>query len=226
LPEILVDARDLRRVFRIEDTEVEAIAAATCTIHAGDRIALYGPSGGGKSTLLALLGGLDEPTSGSIEWPALGSREELRPARVAFVFQNMSLLAPLSAVENVELPPVLMKVPAEEARARAAAALSRFDLDALAAKLPEELSGGQAQRVAVARALAARPRLILADEPSGQLDHVTAGALFDVLLSSLDASQALVVATHDVAVAERMEEVWHMDRGVLRTRASLVDHAT
>jgi putative ABC transport system ATP-binding protein/lipoprotein-releasing system ATP-binding protein len=226
LPEILVDARDLRRVFRIEDTEVEAIAAATCTIRAGDRIALYGPSGGGKSTLLALLGGLDEPTSGTIGWPSLGPRETLRPAKVAFVFQNMSLLAPLTALENVELPPILMKVPSEEARARALSALSRFELDELAAKLPEELSGGQAQRVAVARALAARPRLILADEPSGQLDHATAGALFDVLLSSLDASQALVVATHDDAVAERMDEVWHMDHGVLRTRASLVDHAT
>lgn len=220
MPDALVEAQQLRRLFHIGDTEVEAITAATCSIRAGDRIALYGPSGGGKSTLLALLGGLDEPTSGSISWPALGPRETLRPAKVAFVFQNMSLLAPLTALENVELPPLLLKVPAQEARAAATGALTRFDLDALAAKLPEELSGGQAQRVAVARALAVRPRLILADEPSGQLDQATAGALFDVLLKSLDASQALIVATHDDVVADRMDIRWDMDHGVLRTQLS------
>ncbi len=197
-------------------TPVPALTVATCAIFPGDRVCLMGPSGSGKSTLLHLLGGLDAPTSGAVTWPALGPRETLRPAKVGLVFQAPSLLPSLNVIENVELPLLLTGMPLSKARVAAGAALERLELEDLAGKLPEELSGGQAQRVALARALATRPRLLLADEPTGQLDHATARRLFDVLLEALEGTgTALVVATHDPAVAERLATLWRIDHGVL-----------
>jgi putative ABC transport system ATP-binding protein/lipoprotein-releasing system ATP-binding protein len=204
------------RTYHVGEAAVVALASATCTVLPGDRIALVGPSGSGKSTLLHLMGGLDVPTSGVLSWPALGARDTLRPAKVALVFQMPSLLAPLSVVENVELPLLLDRVDPRLARAAAREALARIGLSGLADTLPEALSGGQAQRVAVARALAASPPLLLADEPTGQLDHPTAAHLLDVLLAALEGSPAaLVVATHDKTVAERMDTQWSMRYGRL-----------
>ncbi len=220
MTEILVQIQNGGRTYTQGKTPVTALASATCTIASGDRVALVGPSGSGKSTLLHLLAGIDMPTSGSISWPALGERETLRPTRVGVIFQMPSLLAPLTVVENVEIPLLLGNVQADKARASALIALDRIGLKSLAEKLPEELSGGQAQRVAVARAIASHPMLILADEPTGQLDHPTAQHLFDVLLASLEGTAiALVVATHDLAVAERMSSIWHMHHGVLEVKA-------
>ncbi|MFC6751565.1 ABC transporter ATP-binding protein [Deinococcus aquaticus] len=178
-------------------------------------MALLGTSGSGKSTLLHLLGALDAPTSGSLSWPALGAPENLRPGLVSFVFQAQSLLAPLSALENVALPLILNGQDTRSALHEALEWLKRLDLGTLADQLPEELSGGQAQRVAVARALVTRPRLILADEPTGQLDSVTAQHLMDVLLSALPPNAALVLATHDPAVAARLNAVWHLRDGAV-----------
>jgi putative ABC transport system ATP-binding protein/lipoprotein-releasing system ATP-binding protein len=214
--DMLVHVENVGRTYSRGKTPVAAVISASCTVLPGDRIALMGPSGSGKSTLLHLLGGLDVPTTGSINWPALGSRETLRPAKVGLVFQMPSLLAPLTVVENVEIPLLLGQDSPEKARAAALDALERIGLRSIAEKLPEELSGGQAQRVAIARALASQPRLILADEPTGQLDHPTAQQLFDVLLASLENTQtALVVATHDRTVAERMNTLWYMQHGIL-----------
>src|SRR5258705_12158362 len=112
MPEILAEAADVSRVFGIGPHSVPAVRRATCSVRAGDRIALMGPSGSGKSTLLHLLAGLDEPTSGTIRWPALGARDTLRPAKLSFVFQAESLLAPLSVVENIEVPLLLGGDPA------------------------------------------------------------------------------------------------------------------
>lgn len=217
MPEMLVHLQNGGRTYTSRGrTPVVAVASATCTVMPGDRIALVGPSGSGKSTVLHLLGGLDTLTSGSITWPALGASETLRPTKIGLVFQMPSLLAPLTVVENVELPLLLGQTSVEKARAAALDALERIGLRSIAEKLPEELSGGQAQRVAVARALASQPQLLLADEPTGQLDHPTAQQLFDVLLASLKGTEtALVVATHDMAVAERMNTVWHMQHGIL-----------
>jgi ABC-type lipoprotein export system ATPase subunit len=212
----LVDAHDLGRVYERGHARVVALASATCSVRPFDRIAVVGPSGSGKSTLLHLLGGLDGPTSGTIAWPALGPRAVLRPTHVAYVFQAPSLLPALSVVENVELPLLLGELDTARARAAALDALERLDLSGLAERLPEELSGGQAQRVAVARALASRPRLLLADEPTGQLDHATARQVLDSLAASIhDGPTALVVATHDPAVFSRMETVWRMEHGTL-----------
>ena len=218
--EMLVHMEQGRRTYSRGKTPVVAVAFATCTVVPGDRIALVGPSGSGKSTLLHLLGGLDKLTSGSLTWPALGASETLRPSKIGLVFQMPSLLAPLTVVENVEIPLLLGQASTEKARTAALDALERIGLQSIAEKLPEELSGGQAQRVAVARALATQPKLILADEPTGQLDHPTAKHLFDVLLASLEGTEtALVVATHDLAVAERMHTVWHMQHGILEVHA-------
>jgi putative ABC transport system ATP-binding protein/lipoprotein-releasing system ATP-binding protein len=214
--EMLVHMENVGRTYSRGKTPVVAVASATCTVMPGDRIALMGPSGSGKSTLLHLLAGLDIPTSGILTWPALGPRETLRPAKVGLVFQMPSLLAPLTVVENVEIPLLLGDDSTDKARAAALNALDRIGLRFIAEKLPEELSGGQAQRVAVARALASQPKLILADEPTGQLDHPTAKHLFDVLLASLEGTDtALLVATHDKLVAERMNTIWHMQHGIL-----------
>ena len=220
MAEVLAYIQNGGRTYRRSNTPVVALVSATCAIMPGDRIALVGPSGSGKSTLLHLLGGLDTPTSGILAWPALGARETLRPGKIGFVFQTQSLLAPMTVIENVEIPLLLGQVSAEKARATALDMLERIGLESLAEKLPEELSGGQAQRVAVARALACRPKLILADEPTGQLDHPTAQHLFDVLLAALEGTDtALLVATHDMTVAERMHTVWRMQHGTLEVHA-------
>jgi ABC-type lipoprotein export system ATPase subunit len=214
--DFLVEAKDIGCTYHNGQTQVVALESATCLVKPGDRIALVGPSGSGKSTLLQLLGGLEEPTKGEISWPLLGDRHLLRPKHVGFIFQMPSLLAPLTVVENVEIPLLLMNVPAEKARGEAIEALRRMELEKLANQLPEELSGGQAQRVAVARAVVGKPQLILADEPTGQLDHATADHMLNVLLAALqDTNAALLVATHDGKVADSMNTLWHMSRGRL-----------
>ena len=212
----VVSVRQAGRVYDRGHQPVTALASATCEVYPGARIALVGPSGSGKSTLLHLLGGLETPTSGTVIWPALGSREHLRPEHVAFVFQTPSLIPSLNVIENVELP--LLLAGNSGARKAAFDVLKRIELASLADKLPEELSGGQAQRVGVARALAYTPKLILADEPTGQLDGPTAAHLFDVWLGALEGTDtALVVATHDLRVADRLIEKWQMRFGRLET---------
>jgi putative ABC transport system ATP-binding protein/lipoprotein-releasing system ATP-binding protein len=189
-------------------------------VFAGQRIALVGPSGSGKSTLLHLMAGLDDPTVGTVSWPAIGGIDELRPGRVAVIFQGPSLLPPLTVLENVSLPLVIGGMTDREGREVAACALRTLDLEELADKLPEEISGGQAQRVAVARALAGEPSLILADEPTGQLDRTNGAAVVDVLLAASEhAGSALVVSTHDLTVAARLPERWEMHSGEIETHA-------
>jgi ABC-type lipoprotein export system ATPase subunit len=213
---VLVRCDDVARTFGTGAAAVVAVRRVTCEIRSGRRVAVTGPSGSGKSTLLHLLAGLDEPTVGRITWPALGGRDALRPGSVGVVFQGPSLLAPLDVLENVALPLILGGAADAEARAAAAAALDRLDLLSLRDKLPEELSGGQAQRVALARALAGRPRLILADEPTGQLDSLNAHLVVDALLRSAEETgAALVVSTHDARIAGRLEEPWRRADGQL-----------
>lgn len=215
MPEILVEAKKVTRRFRQGDVDVYALRPTSFVIRAGDRIALMGPSGSGKSTLLHLIADLDEPTDGSLVWPTLGVHGSLRPKHIGMVFQAPSLIPTLSAVENVEMP---LRLAGRDGSAREAAmqALEAVGLSSVADKLPDELSGGQAQRAALARAITSKPRLVLADEPTGQLDHPTAHQAIDTLLASMAGTQAaLVVATHDPLVAERMDVTWLMDHGQL-----------
>jgi ABC-type lipoprotein export system ATPase subunit len=214
----LVRCDGVARTFGTGPTATVALQPTDCTVVAGQRVALIGPSGSGKSTLLHLMAGLDDPTLGEVSWPAIGDRDALRPGRVAVVFQGPSLLPALTILENTALPLLIGGMSDAEAREVAHAALRTLDLDALADKLPEEISGGQAQRVAVARALAGNPSLILADEPTGQLDRANGAAVVEVLLAaSAHAGSALVVSTHDAAVAGRLPERWEMHSGRLHS---------
>ena len=220
MTEAFVEGIDVARRFQQGDVMLDALQPASFTVHAGDRIAIVGPSGSGKSTLLQIIADLDTATSGQVRWPALGVSGALRPRHIGIVFQSASLLPTLSAVENVEVPLRLLGGQPEP-RQSALNALDSVGLAAVAEKLPDELSGGQAQRVGLARAIALRPRLVLADEPTGQLDQPTAQLAMDALLRSLEGTDAaLVVATHDPAVAQRLQVVWRMDHGVLTLPAT------
>jgi len=216
--DILVRAKGLTKAFGA----VTAIAEATFEVAAGDQIALVGPSGSGKSTLLHLIAAIDRPTEGQIEWPALGGQRDLRPGPVAIAFQGPSLLPPLTVAENIGLPVLLAGGTEAEAAAAAEPLIERLGLSDIAAKLPEEISGGQAQRAGLARALAGQPRLILADEPTGQLDSTTAAGLMAVLLEQVSATQAaLIVATHDTALAGRLPLRWQLIDRRMQTGAEL-----
>lgn len=210
----VVACTDLARTFGTGSTAVVAVYGVTCRVPAGSRIALTGPSGSGKSTLLHLMAGLETPTSGSIEWPALDRGPHGSPGQIGVVFQGPSLLPALDVAENVALPLLLADVGEREAAARASEALTLLRIGDLANALPEQLSGGQAQRVAVARVLASRPQLVLADEPTGQLDHQAAALVMDVLLqAAAEIGAAVVVSSHDPAVAARLDEQWTMRDG-------------
>lgn len=220
MTEAFVEGIEVARRFQQGDVMLDALQPASFTVRAGDRIAIVGPSGSGKSTLLQIIADLDTATSGQVRWPALGVSGALRPQHIGIVFQSASLLPTLSAAENVEVPLRLLGGQSAP-RQSALKALESVGLTAIADKLPDELSGGQAQRVGLARAIALRPRLVLADEPTGQLDQPTAQLAMDALLRSLEGTDAaLVVATHDPAVAQRLQMVWRMDHGVLTLPAT------
>ncbi|MHB8465261.1 MAG: ABC transporter ATP-binding protein [Acidimicrobiales bacterium] len=216
--EPLVAGRDLSRTYGHGPTALVAVHGTSCAIYRGEQIALTGPSGSGKSTLVHLLAGLDSPTTGALSWPALGGPPaSLRAGTVGVVFQGPSLLPDLDVAQNVALPLVLAGRRDVEARDHALRLLAAFNIEDLAARLPEEISGGQAQRVAVARALIGEPRLILADEPTGQLDHVSAAAVITSLTSrALLLGAALLVTTHDPLIADQFATRWEMVDGRAR----------
>ena len=219
--DVLVRAAGLCRQFGYGPGAVVAVACASFEVRQGDRIALTGPSGSGKTSLLHLIAALDQPSGGVIEWPALGRPEDLRPGPVAIAFQGPSLLPPLTVAENVALPMLLAGGTEAGATDAAGRLIERLGLSDVAAKLPEEISGGQAQRAGMARALMGEPRLILADEPTGQLDRAAAAGLMDVLFRHVEAAgTALVVATHDQAMADRLPMRWTMTERILQTGTS------
>jgi ABC-type lipoprotein export system ATPase subunit len=212
---VLVDCQGLGRVYGSGTAAVVAVSGVTCQVRAGDRIALVGSSGSGKSTLLHLMAGLETASAGRVSWPALPMRDG-RPRDVGVVFQGPSLLPALDVTENVALPLVLAGAGQVEAAARATEAIAAVRLAEQARAVPEELSGGQGQRAAIARVLAAAPTLVLADEPTGQLDHATARIVLDALLHVVDRiGAALVISTHDPLIAERLPARWRMADGVL-----------
>ncbi len=204
-----VEARDVARSYRLDGVSVEALRGVTLSIDPGDYVAIVGPSGSGKSTLMHLLGCLDRPTSGSL---LLGGRDvaelsdselaDLRNRTIGFVFQSFQLLGRTSALENVGLPLVYRGLRRAERRARASAALESVGLGHRLGHRPGQLSGGEQQRVAIARALVGEPTVLLADEPTGNLDS-RSGADVLALLGRLNAERgvAVVVVTHDLEVA-------------------------
>ena len=210
---------DVSRTFGSGSAAVVAVRHADCELRRGMHVALTGRSGSGKSTLLHLLAGLDWPSDGSVSWPGLGGNpRELTPGMVGFVFQTPSLISTLDVLENVSLPLVLAGLESDVAATEARRALDVVDVGELAHQLPDELSGGQAQRVAVARALVSQPVVIFADEPTGQLDWTSAATVASALVdAAVHNNSALVVATHDERVAGRLTERWHIDDGELRS---------
>lgn len=217
----LVVCDAVSRTFGRGGVAVSAVREVSCTVSWGMQVALTGPSGSGKSTLLHLLAGLDAPTSGAISWPGLDGIRNSGSRSVGVVFQGPSLIPALDVLENVTLPLLLHGAGEAGSVERARGSLDRLQIGDLARKLPDELSGGQAQRVAIARVLAARPPLILADEPTGQLDHGTGDRVLSVLLDAAEElGAALVVSTHDPRVAQRLLEHWSMVDGRLSTDAT------
>ena len=216
-------ARDLVRNYPMNGEIVHALRGVSLTVEAGEYLAIAGPSGSGKSTLLQLIGGIDLPTSGSVEilgtrLETLGDREltRLRLLRLGFVFQRFHLLPVLSALENVELPMAEAGVSRAERRDRARALLDYVGLGSRAGHRPTQLSGGEMQRVAVARALANRPAIVLADEPTGELDATT-GAGILALFRRLNADgTTLIVVTHDDRLAAEAGRAVHMLDGRVR----------
>ncbi len=219
----LIELSGIERVFQLGDSTVHALNALNLSIAAGEYVAVMGPSGSGKSTLLNLLGLLDRPNAGTYQLEGrdvttLSPDEQahVRSERIGFVFQSFHLVPRLSAAENIALPMMLAGIPAKERRDRVARALASFALENRADHRPDQLSGGQRQRVAIARATIMQPALILADEPTGNLDRHTGEEVVN-LLEALNASGVtLVVVTHDQAMGARARRQLVMEDGRLQ----------
>jgi putative ABC transport system ATP-binding protein len=214
---------DVRKDYQKGRGTVHALAGVDLVIEDGEWLAIQGPSGHGKSTLLQMLGGLDQPTSGTVEFDGqdLAAMREsqvtrVRASSIGFIFQSFNLIPTLSAQENVEVALVPLGIRPADRKARAAAALENIGLEERARHLPSELSGGQQQRVAIARALVKEPKVLLADEPTGNLDEGTRGDLMG-LLEKLwrDRGLTLIVVTHDSTVARRAQRVGALRKGRL-----------
>lgn len=211
----IVTTKDLTKVYRVGETTIKAVDGLDLEIDKGEFMAIVGPSGSGKTTLLHMLGCLDVPTSGTVtidgrETGTLSSSalSDIRREKIGFVFQEFNLLPIMSAAENVELPLRYLKVKPAERRRRALEALEKVGLSDRAANRPTQLSGGEIQRVAIARALVTQPALVLADEPTGELD--TANTVrFMELVSDLNGQfdQTFAIVTHDPMVAERTNRI-------------------
>ncbi len=220
----VVQLRDIRKTYRNGDLEVHAVRGISLDIHPGEFVAIMGASGSGKSTLMNTLGCLDRPTSGSYHLDGIdvsgldrAARADLRNQKLGFVFQGFNLLPRTSALENVELPMLYAqrRVAADEMRRRALAALEIVGLAPRADHLPSQLSGGQQQRVAIARALVNEPRLLLADEPTGNLDSKTSVEVMGVFQRLNEQGITLVMVTHELDIAQYCKRILVVRDGLL-----------
>jgi putative ABC transport system ATP-binding protein len=218
-----IEAENLTRVYRVGDEEVRALDGLSLSVPEGELAAVVGPSGSGKSTLLALLGGLDTATTGrvSVHGEALETKsaDELAAYRrdsVGFIFQDFFLLGHLTAEENVEVPLKLAGVERTERRARARELIELVGLAHRGGHLPNQLSGGERQRVAIARALSNRPKLVLADEPTGNLDEKIGQEIIEILVKlNADQKMTMVMVTHNPLVADRTRRQFRLGSGKL-----------
>jgi lipoprotein-releasing system ATP-binding protein len=224
--EAVLEAREVSKSFRQGPVTLEVLRGAALAIATGERVAIVGASGSGKTTLLQILGGLDQPTSGQVmvdgrDIHRLTEKErgELRNRALGFVYQFHHLLPEFSALENVAMPLLVRRRPVAEAREEARRLLQRVGLGERLDHRPHQLSGGERQRAAVARALVTRPKIILADEPTGNLDGANAESVFALMLElNHELGTSLVVVTHDTRLADRMERVYEIEKGRLSER--------
>jgi putative ABC transport system ATP-binding protein len=219
----LVEIRNVRKVYRREAEEVPVLDGLSLEVAEGDYVALMGPSGSGKTTLLNLIGGIDQPTSGDVvvggtQLAGLGAKglARWRARNIGFIFQLYNLIPVLTAEQNVELPLLLVRMSPKERRERAQHALDIVGLKDRLKHYPRQLSGGQEQRVAIARALVSDPVVLLADEPTGDLDRKSAAEILTLLgRLNQEFKKTIVMVTHDPQAAERAHRTLHLDKGVL-----------
>ena len=219
----LIELRGVTRTFTSTSEAVTPIADLDFTVEAGEFVCLMGPSGSGKTTLLQLLAGIDRPTRGSVrvagEEVATMTSSALarwRTRAVGYVFQQYNLIPVLTAFENVEVPLLLLRLSRAEREQKVAVALAAVGLSDRAVHLPRQLSGGQQQRVAIARAIVADPAVVLADEPTGNLDRTAAQATMELLRRLVrDYGKTLVMVTHDPQAAQAADRIVHLDKGAI-----------
>jgi putative ABC transport system ATP-binding protein len=218
-----VEVRDVRKVYQRDRQSVPVLDGLSLDIAEGDFVALMGPSGSGKTTLLNLIGGIDQPTSGAIGVGGTNiatlkgdALSRWRSRHIGFIFQLYNLIPVLTALQNVELPLLLVKMTGAERKKRATTALQLVGLGDRIGHYPRQLSGGQEQRVAIARALVSDPSVLLADEPTGDLDRKSGEEILGLLVRlNQEFKKTIVMVTHDPHAAERAHRVLHLDKGVL-----------
>ncbi len=216
----LIRLTDVRKVFATEEVETHALSGIHLEIRRGEYVSIAGPSGCGKSTLLSILGLLDSPTAGEyrldgrpVQSLGFAERARLRNREIGFIFQSFNLIGDLTVIENVELPLAYRALPPAERRRRAAAALERVGMSHRARHLPSQLSGGQQQRVAVARALAGEPLILLADEPTGNLDSANGETVMELLSDLHRQGSTICMVTHDPRFARFADRTVHLFDG-------------
>lgn len=223
MTETVLEARQVQKSFQQGPVTLEVLQGINVVINAAERMAIVGASGSGKTTLLQILGGLDKPSSGQVmvdgrDIHSLNERErgELRNQALGFVYQFHHLLPEFSAMENVAMPLLVRRMPVSEAKDRAREILGRVGLGQRLEHRPHQLSGGERQRAAVARALVTQPKLVLADEPTGNLDGKNAEQVFELMLElNRERRTSLVIVTHDLRIAARMERALEIEGGKL-----------